>query len=103
MVNVSEVIHKATPERLQKIELSISQLPDLTNLQGSLNAPFLFMNNTRAVAFIFLAGLVSFGVLGILLYMLNIGVIGGLYALFELLGMQPLADVSCWCCAARHF
>ncbi len=90
MVNVSEVIHKATPERLQKIELSISQLPDLTNLQGSLNAPFLFMNNTRAVALIFFAGLFSFGVLGILLYMLNIGVIGGLYALFELLGMQPL-------------
>ncbi len=90
MVNVADVIHKATPERLQKIESSISQLPDLTNLQGSLNAPFLFMNNTRAVAAIFFAGLFSFGVLGILLYMLNIGIIGGLYALFELLGMSPL-------------
>jgi uncharacterized membrane protein SpoIIM required for sporulation len=90
MVNVSDVIHKATPDRLQRIESSISQLPDLTNLQGSLSAPFLFMNNTRAVAAIFFAGLFSFGVLGILLYMLNVGIIGGLYALFELLGISPL-------------
>jgi stage II sporulation protein M len=64
-------------------------MPDLSNLQGSINAPSLFLNNTRAVAFIFLAGLVSFSVLGILLYMVNIGVIGGLFALFELLGMNP--------------
>jgi uncharacterized membrane protein SpoIIM required for sporulation/ABC-type transport system involved in multi-copper enzyme maturation permease subunit len=90
MVNVSQVIQKATPERLQKIESSISQLPDLISLQGNINAPFLFMNNTRAVAVIFFAGLVSFGVLGILIYMVNIGLIGGLFALFELLGMQPL-------------
>jgi stage II sporulation protein M len=42
------------------------------------------------VALIFVLGLFSFGVLGILLYMLNIGIIGGLYALIELLGMNPL-------------
>jgi stage II sporulation protein M len=42
------------------------------------------------VAFIFLLGLFSFGVLGILLYILNVGVIGGLYALIKLLGMNPL-------------
>jgi uncharacterized membrane protein SpoIIM required for sporulation/ABC-type transport system involved in multi-copper enzyme maturation permease subunit len=90
MVNVSDVIHRATPERLQKIEASIDQLPDLTNMGDSINAPFLFINNTRAVALIFVLGLFSFGVLGILLYMLNIGIIGGLYALIELLGMNPL-------------
>ncbi|MDO9303317.1 MAG: stage II sporulation protein M [Anaerolineales bacterium] len=90
MVNVSSVIAQSTPERLEKLEAGIRSMPDLSNLQGSINAPFLFMNNTRAVAVIFFAGLFSFGVLGILLYMLNIGVIGGLYALFELLGMNPL-------------
>ncbi len=90
MVNVSDVIKKATPERLQNVEASIHQLPDLTNLQGSVNAPFLFMNNTRAVAVIFIMGMFSFGVLGILLYILNISMIGGLYALLELLGMNPL-------------
>jgi stage II sporulation protein M len=87
--NVSQVIAKATPERIEKLEAGIRQMSDLSNLQGSINAPSLFLNNTRAVALIFLAGLVSFGVLGILLYMVNIGVIGGLFALFELLGVQP--------------
>ena len=87
--NVSSVIAKVSPEKLEKLEASISSIPDLSNLQGNINAPSLFLNNTRAVAFIFLAGLVSFSVLGILLYMVNIGMIGGLFALFELLGMHP--------------
>lgn len=89
-INVSESIHEATPDRLHKIEVEISQMPDLTNMGGSISAPFLFMNNTRAVAFIFLMGLFSFGVLGILLYLLNVSIIGGVYALIELLGMNPL-------------
>ena len=89
-VNVSPVIAKASPERLEKIEESAREMPGLANLQDTINAPFLFMNNTRAVALIFLAGLVSFSVLGVLLYMLNIGLIGGVYALLELLGLQPL-------------
>ena len=87
--NVSTVIAKASPERLEQLEVGIRQMPDLSNLRGSINAPFLFLNNTRAVAVIFFAGLVSFGVLGILLYMVNIGLIGGLFALFQLLGMNP--------------
>jgi uncharacterized membrane protein SpoIIM required for sporulation/ABC-type transport system involved in multi-copper enzyme maturation permease subunit len=89
MVNVSQVIENASPERLEKMGTSIRQMPELSNLEGSISAPFLFMNNTRAVAVIFLAGLVSFSVLGILLYMVNIGLIGGLFAVFELLGMHP--------------
>ncbi len=87
--NVSSIIAKASPERLEQLEVGIGKMPDMSNLQGSINAPFLFLNNTRAVAVIFLAGLFSFGVLGILLYMVNIGIIGGLFALFQLLGMNP--------------
>ena len=90
MVNVSEVIEKASPENLEKIAASAREMPDLASLRGSITAPFLFLNNTRAVAVIFLAGLVSFSVLGILLYMVNIGLVGGLFALLQLLGMHPL-------------
>jgi len=91
--NVSEVIATATPEDIAELEKSmaeIGELPDLSEIQGHLSAPFLFLNNTRAVAVIFLAGMVSFSVLGIMLYMVNIALIGGLYALFELLGINPL-------------
>jgi uncharacterized membrane protein SpoIIM required for sporulation len=89
MENVPSVIASASPENLAKLEESAREMPDLANLREHLNAPFLFLNNTRAVATIFVAGLVSFSVLGVILYMINIGLIGGLFALFELLGIQP--------------
>lgn len=88
--NVATMISHASKEDLAKLEQNLEELPDLAGMRGQLNPSFLFLNNTRAVALIFLAGLVSFSVLGILLYMVNIGLVGGLYALFELLGLQPM-------------
>ncbi|HNO95060.1 MAG TPA: stage II sporulation protein M, partial [Anaerolineales bacterium] len=59
------------------------------SLGGQLSAPFLFFNNTRSMTVIFLAGIFSFSVLGVLLYMVNIALIGGVYAVLELLGIAP--------------
>lgn len=89
MVNVPVALSKASPENLQKLSDRVREMPDISNLQESINAPFLFLNNTRAVTLIFFAGLFSFSVLGVLLYMVNIGIIGGLFGLFQLLGLQP--------------
>ena len=88
--NMVEVIAKASPENLEKLKTQMGNLPDLSEIRDSISAPFLFLNNTRAVALIFLVGLVSFSVLGILLYMVNIGLIGGIFALLQLLGLQPM-------------
>lgn len=85
-----EPLSYATPERLQKIEENLGELPDLASLSGHLNAPFLFFNNTRSMVIIFLAGLFSFSVLGVLFFMVNVGLIGGVYALFQLIGVEPL-------------
>ncbi|MBI5962081.1 MAG: stage II sporulation protein M [Chloroflexi bacterium] len=89
MVNVSPVIARATPENLEKISNVAFEMPGLEDVKGSISAPFLFLNNTRAVTLIFFAGLFSFSVLGVLLYMVNIGLIGGVFALLQLLGIQP--------------
>ena len=88
MVNIPAAISRTSPENLQKLTDRVTEMPDLSGFQENINAPFLFMNNTRAVALIFFAGLFSFSVLGVLLYMVNIGIIGGLFALFQLLGIQ---------------
>ncbi|MCE9646401.1 MAG: stage II sporulation protein M [Chloroflexi bacterium] len=88
MVNVSPVMAKASPEVLDKITNAAREMPSLAGLKDNLNAPFLFLNNTRAVTLIFLAGLFSFSVLGILLYMVNIGLIGGVFAVLQLLSVQ---------------
>jgi uncharacterized membrane protein SpoIIM required for sporulation len=88
MVNVSPVIAGASPEVLDKISSAAREMPSLAGLKANLNAPFLFLNNTRAVTLIFFAGLFSFSVLGILLYMVNIGLIGGVFAILQLLSVQ---------------
>ena len=93
--NVAPTIANISPEDRIEFEEAVRDLPDLANLRENLNAPFLFINNTRAVALIFFAGMVSFSVLGILLYAVNISLIGGLYALLELLGVNP-APLFLW-------
>jgi uncharacterized membrane protein SpoIIM required for sporulation/ABC-type transport system involved in multi-copper enzyme maturation permease subunit len=88
--NVADALSKASTEELTTIQENIGELPDLSSLGGHLDASFLFLNNTRAMALIFLAGMVSFSVLGVLIYMVNVSLIGGVYALLELLGMSPV-------------
>jgi uncharacterized membrane protein SpoIIM required for sporulation/ABC-type transport system involved in multi-copper enzyme maturation permease subunit len=90
MTNGAEAISKTSPENLARLEENLEGIPDISSISEQLNAPFLFFNNTRAIAVIFLAGLVSFSVLGVLLYMVNISLIGGVYGLLELLGVSPL-------------
>lgn len=87
--NVSETIALASPEDLERLEENVREMPELANLSESISASFLFFNNTRAMVAIFFAGLVSFSVLGVLFYMLNIGLLGGVFAVFELLGVSP--------------
>ncbi len=89
MDNMPTVIAKASPEDLSKLEKGIRNLPDLASLRDHISAPFLFLNNTRAVVLIFLAGLVSFSVLGVLIYMLNVSLLGGVFAVLGLLGLSP--------------
>jgi uncharacterized membrane protein SpoIIM required for sporulation/ABC-type transport system involved in multi-copper enzyme maturation permease subunit len=90
MRNVPHALANALPADVDKWSQQLRELPDIRALRENLSAPFLFLNNTRAVFFIFLAGLASFSVLGVLLYMVNISLIGGLFGLFKLLGVQAL-------------
>jgi len=88
MDNIPNALNGAMPEDVEKITQQLTKFPDARTFREHVTAPFLFINNTRAVFVIFLAGLVSFSVLGVLLYMVNISLIGGLFGLFELLGIQ---------------
>ena len=89
MQNIPQLIARSTPADIQKLTSSVREMPNLTNLESKLNAPFLFMNNTRAITVIFFAGLFSFSVLGVLLYMVNIALMGGLFGVLQLLGISP--------------
>ena len=83
MENVSPLVANASAEDFTKIEERVLKVSDLPN--GQFSAPFLFFNNTRAVTAIFIMGLISFSVLGILLYMINIGMVSGVFTFLLLL------------------
>ncbi|SRR6266498_589304 len=87
--NMPDALAKAPPEEVIELAQRARQTPDIMRLRDSFSAPFLFMNNTRAMLSILLAGLVSFSVLGIVLYLVNISLIGGLFGAFQLLGISP--------------
>lgn len=88
MKNAAQAIKMASPEDIASITERVQEVPDLRTFSESISAPFLFLNNSRAVLFIFALGTVSFSVLGVLLYMVNIGLIGGLFGLFQLIGLN---------------
>lgn len=89
MDNFPAAIATAPPEEVAKLAERARASPEIMRLRDSFSAPFLFMNNTRAMVSILVAGLLSFSVLGILLYLVNISLIGGLFGAFELLGISP--------------
>jgi len=52
--------------------------------------PMILGHNLQAVVVILLLGLFSFGVLGVLVYLLNMGIIGVVLSLYGVMGMSPL-------------
>ncbi len=88
MDNASQTIKMASESDLASITERVREVPDLRTFRDSISAPFLFFNNSRAVVFIFALGSVSFSVLGVILYMVNIGLIGGLFGVFQLVGLD---------------
>ncbi|MFZ5910646.1 MAG: stage II sporulation protein M [Chloroflexota bacterium] len=83
-------IEAATPENLQKIAEEVANSPMSFGLSPELSAPYIFMHNLRAVGVILLAGLVSFSVLGMLAYLVNLSLIGVVLGFFQLMGYSAL-------------
>ena len=87
--NVPAMLEKAAPEDVARLAEQARKSPELADIADRISAPALFMHNSRVVLGILMAGLVSFSVLGILVYLINIGLLGGVFGLFQLLGLSP--------------
>ena len=83
---VPKHLQQAGAHDFQEIAGEIGQFPTLLGLGQQITAPYIFAHNLRAVAVILLAGLVSFSVLGVLVYLINLGVIGVVLGAFHLMG-----------------
>jgi len=88
--NVPEYVDMASPDAVQRISERFERSTTLISLGQNFSAPFIFTHNIRAVGLILLAGLVSFSVLGMLVYIVNLSTVGVLLGVFQLLGYSPV-------------
>ena len=84
-------LDRVSDEQIDEILQSVNTAGNLSTNFGELSFGFIFRRNVRATLLIFGVGVVSFGVLGQIIYILNIGIIGGALALFNLLGFSASA------------
>ncbi len=90
VVNVPKILTHASTNDISDIVKNARQSIGLAQANQNLSAPIIFVNNVRASVVIFLAGMVSFSVLGIIAYLINIGLVGGVLGMFKLIGFSPL-------------
>jgi uncharacterized membrane protein SpoIIM required for sporulation/ABC-type transport system involved in multi-copper enzyme maturation permease subunit len=84
-----------TPERVAEFRTFISDnLGNLDTLGERLPAPSLFFHNARTTVVFLLLGLVSFGTLGLTLFIGNIALVGGVLGAAQLVGYSPLLAFS---------
>jgi uncharacterized membrane protein SpoIIM required for sporulation/ABC-type transport system involved in multi-copper enzyme maturation permease subunit len=80
-----------SPERIGEFRTFIAEnLTNLDSLGERLPAPILFLHNARTTVAFLLLGLVSFGTLGLTLFIGNIALVGGVMGAAKLVGYSPL-------------
>jgi uncharacterized membrane protein SpoIIM required for sporulation len=80
-----------TPERVDEFKTFIADnLTNLDSLGERLPAPVLFYHNVRTTVAFLLLGMVSFGTLGLTLFIGNIALVGGVLGAAHLVGYSPL-------------
>jgi stage II sporulation protein M len=75
-------------QEMVKFQDRISNAGGVT--ETAITAPYLFIHNVQATLAIGFFGMFSFGVLAVILYLINTSVIGGLFGFFKLQGLEIL-------------
>lgn len=90
VINVPAFID-LSPERVDAFRTFIADnLTNLDSLGEQLPAPVLFYRNARTTIVFLLLGLLSFGTLGLTLFIGNIALVGGVMGAAKLVGYSPL-------------
>jgi uncharacterized membrane protein SpoIIM required for sporulation len=90
IINVPAYI-QLSPERIVDFRTFIADnLNNLDSLGETLPVPVLFYHNARTTVAFLLLGLLSFGTLGLTLFIGNIALVGGVLGAAQLVGYSPL-------------
>jgi uncharacterized membrane protein SpoIIM required for sporulation/ABC-type transport system involved in multi-copper enzyme maturation permease subunit len=88
-VNVPKMLSAAKTSDFQNLVKDARQSVGLVQARQHLSASFILLNNLRATLVVFVGGLVSFSVLGVMAYMANVGLVGAVLGVFSLIGYSP--------------
>ena len=92
--NLQTYLDSVEPDQLAELQSRLIRAGDLSEFSGELTAPSLFLHNLQATLLIGFFGLFSFGVLGVILYLVNTSVIGVLFGLFQLMDYDLLPLIA---------
>jgi uncharacterized membrane protein SpoIIM required for sporulation/ABC-type transport system involved in multi-copper enzyme maturation permease subunit len=92
--NLQNYIATIKPEQMAEIQKQLISVGDLSEVSSVLTFPSLFLHNLQVTLLIGFFGLFSFGVLGVILYLVNTSVIGALLGLFHLMGYNALPLIA---------
>ena len=90
VTSIPEFMDLTSPDSVQKLSEQFEQSTTMVGFGQNFSVSYIFTHNVRAVGLILLAGLVSFSVLGMLVYLVNLGTVGALLGVFQLLGYSPV-------------
>ncbi len=86
--NADKVTAQTSSGDISSILASGMGVPRVSDV--SISFPFIWGHNLQAIVIILLLGLFSFGVLGTIIYLLNMGIVGAALALVGIVGRSPL-------------
>jgi uncharacterized membrane protein SpoIIM required for sporulation/ABC-type transport system involved in multi-copper enzyme maturation permease subunit len=90
VVNVPKMLSSASTRDITGLVKDARQTIGLAQVDQHLSAVFIFTNNLRATFLILLGGIVSFSVLGMLAYLVNVSLVGVVLGVFKIIGYSPL-------------
>ncbi len=89
MANIPRLLPNASTQDMKELVNGALDSAGLAQAGRHLSALLIFGNNVRATFVILLVGIVSFSVLGVMAYLVNVGLVGGVLGIFKLSGYSP--------------
>jgi uncharacterized membrane protein SpoIIM required for sporulation len=90
ILNIPKMLSSASTKDITGLVKDARQTIGLAQVNQHLSAVFIFTNNLRATFLILLGGIISFSVLGMIAYLVNVGLVGVVLGVFKLIGYSPV-------------
>jgi len=87
---IPKMAPSVTSRDFKEVARGVSESIGFAHLRGHMSAGFIFARNVRALSLMLIGGLVSFSVLGLVMYLINISAIGLVLGIFKVIGYSPL-------------